>query len=131
MFVWKDDYNTGISEIDAQHRQLFKLGSQIFDLVSLDDGFDHYDEIINILNDLREYTIYHFDFEEKYMLEIGYEDFDNHKELHDKLIDKITNIETKDIDSDQRSISLSLLDFIATWIGNHILKEDFKYAKKV
>lgn len=131
MFVWKDDYNTGIDEIDTQHRQLFKLGSQIFDLVSLDDGFDHYDEIINILNDLREYTIYHFDFEEKYMLSIGYEDFDSHKDLHDKLIDRISNIETKDIDSDQKSISLNLLDFIATWIGNHILKEDFKYANKI
>lgn len=130
MFIWKDDYNTGIEEIDNQHKRLFELGSQIFELVNLKDGLDHYDEIMSILNDLREYTIYHFDYEENYMKSINYNDLKNHKELHDKLIDKISNIETKDIDMEQNTVLIQLLDFIANWIGNHILKEDFKYVEK-
>ena len=129
MFIWKEAYNTGLPEIDAQHQRLFELGSEIFSLVNAKDGADHYDEIIAILDDLREYTIYHFDFEEKYQQSIGYENFEEHKELHDKLIDKLTNIETEDIDSMQGHVMIQLLDFIANWIGNHILKEDFKYLK--
>lgn len=127
MFEWKEDYNTGISDIDTQHQRLFELGSQIFELVNLKDGLDHYDEIIGIIDDLREYTIYHFAFEEEYMKSKNFDDFDNHKVLHDNLIAKISNIDTKDIDAKQNVVLIKLLDFIATWIGNHILKEDFKY----
>lgn len=130
MFIWKDDYNTGIVEIDNQHKRLFELGGQIFELVNLKDGLDHYDEIMTILNELREYTIYHFDYEEKYMKSINYNNLKSHKELHDKLIDKISNIENKDIDMEQNTVLIQLLDFIANWIGNHILKEDFKYIEK-
>ena len=129
MFIWKEEYNTGLPEIDAQHQRLFELGSEIFSLVNSKDGADHYDEIVAILDDLREYTIYHFDFEEKYQLSIDYENYDEHKILHDNLIDKLTNIETENIDSMQGTVMIQLLDFIANWIGNHILKEDFKYLE--
>ncbi len=129
MFIWKEEYNTGLPEIDAQHQRLFELGSEIFSLVNSKDGADHYDEIVAILDDLREYTIYHFDFEEKYQLSIDYENYDEHKILHDNLIDKLTNIETENIDSMQGTVMIHLLDFIANWIGNHILKEDFKYLE--
>lgn len=127
LFEWKEAYNTGISDIDTQHKRLFELGSQIFHLVNLKDGFDHYDDIVAIIDDLKEYTIYHFSFEEEYMKSKNFDNFDNHKILHDNLIDKISNIDLKDIDNKQSTVLIQLLDFIATWIGNHILKEDFKY----
>ncbi len=127
MFIWKDDYSTGISDIDSQHQRLFELGSQIFQLANLKDGLDHYDEIISVVDALREYIIYHFSFEEAYMKSKNFDNFDNHKILHDSLIDKITNIDPKSIDTNQGTVLIQLLDFVATWIGNHILREDFKY----
>lgn len=129
MFVWKEDYSTGIEVIDLQHQKLFALGSDIFDLINLKDGLDHYDEIMEILTNLRDYAIYHFDFEEDYMKSIGYENLDEHKKLHSALIEKLSSIETKDIDGEQKTVLIVMLDFVATWIGHHILKEDFKYAK--
>lgn len=127
MFEWKEAYSTGIGDIDSQHQRLFQLGSEIFDLVNLKDGYDHFDEIMAIVDDLKEYTIYHFAFEEEYMKSKNFDNFDNHKILHDNLIAKLSAIDSKDIDNRQDAVLIQLLDFIATWIGNHILKEDFKY----
>ena len=127
LFKWKDDFNTGINEIDLQHRKLFKLGSEIYVLATLKDGLDHYDEIIKILDELKDYAVYHFDFEEKYMSSKNFSDLDEHKKLHSAFIDKISSIESKDIDDKQKTVLLQLLDFTANWIGSHILKEDFKY----
>ncbi len=129
MFEWKQEYETGIEIIDFQHQRLLELGSQIFNIINLKDGLDHYDEIMKIICELRDYVIYHFDYEENYLESIGYENLDEHKKLHKALIEKISTIEAKDIDGEQKTVLIVLLDFLATWIGHHILKEDFKYAK--
>ena len=66
-FEWKDEYRTGIEVIDKQHKHLMEIGARIFDLANADDGYDRYDDIMEVLNELRDYTIYHFGYEEKLM----------------------------------------------------------------
>jgi hemerythrin len=124
---WKEEYNTGIETIDKQHKHLMEIGSKIYELADADDGADHYDEIMAILAELKEYTVYHFGYEERLMKEYGYENYEPHKFQHYFFVKKIDKLEDEDIDSKQNETILSLVRFIFDWITSHILKEDMGY----
>jgi len=126
-FDWKDEYSTGIEVIDKQHRHLFEIGRKIIDLADLNDGFDHYDEIVGILQELKDYTVYHFGFEEELMTKYGYEHYENHKFQHYFAIKKIEKFGQEDLDENQQETIMKLVAFISDWVSNHILNEDMKY----
>lgn len=127
MFKWRDSFSCNIKAIDDQHKKLFALGAKLNDLVSQQDDFDHYDEIVDILNELKEYTIYHFGYEEELMEKYHYEEVERHKKEHKAFINKITELLNKNIDEDQREVKMDMVIFIADWIEKHILHTDQKY----
>jgi hemerythrin len=126
-FKWKDEYKTGIEAIDGQHRRLLEIGARIFELAELDDGYDHYDEIMQVLSELKDYTQYHFTYEEKLMESYGYENYEAQKFQHYFLVKKIEKFQDSDVDDKQKETILGLAAFVSDWITNHILKEDMKY----
>ena len=131
IFKWKDRFKTGIEEIDNQHKRLFDIGSELYKVVSLDDGSDHYDEIIKLLNELSDYTKYHFDYEEKLMEKYNYNDIKNHKEEHQRFIDKLNETLAQDIDMNQKQVVLDMIEFIINWVSSHIVGTDFKYKDEI
>lgn len=128
MFKWKEQYNTGLDEIDEQHQKLFKIGRRLYEITSLNDGVDHYDEIMEVLEELRLYTNYHFQYEEKLMEKNNYENFKIHKLEHKSFVNKVFKIDAEKVDEDQEMTTLEILKFVANWIEWHILKTDFQYA---
>lgn len=127
MFKWRDIYSTNIAEIDKQHKKLLEIGSQLSGLIRSKDDADHYDEIVELLDELKNYTIYHFKEEEELMEKYGYEGLDAHKKTHQDFIDKINEVNSADIDNNQKGITMEILVFIADWIEKHILKVDHMY----
>ena len=127
MFKWKDNFSVNIKIIDEQHQELFRIGNALYSIISIKDGVDRYDEIMKILYEMRDYAIYHFDYEEKLMKENGYLDFENHKRQHNGFINKVKSIDELDVDEKQKKIGMELVIFIADWIENHILKSDMEY----
>jgi hemerythrin len=127
MFEWKNSFSCKIKDIDEQHIKLFEIGARLYDIVSLNDETDHYDEITSILEELADYTEYHFSFEEKMMEKEGYADFELHKIEHDFFIKKIKKLEKSDIDENQKDAMLKMVAFVADWISSHILITDVQY----
>ena len=127
LFKWKDNFSCNIDEIDKQHKELFAIGSKIYSIVSLKDECDHYDEIMAILDELKEYTIKHFNYEEKLMDQYKFMGFENHKIEHDFFIKKLQRLERKDLDSLQGEALMEMVTFVADWVSSHILKTDFEY----
>ena len=127
MFKWKPEFSVNVEEIDKQHKRLFELGGRIYDIASLKDSFDHYDEIMEVLDELRSYTDYHFNYEEKLMTRYNFEGYEEHSFEHLFFMKKLDRIEKKDIDSAQNETALDLVKFVANWIEDHILKSDMKY----
>lgn len=127
-FQWKDRYNLGIAEIDQQHKKLFDIGRRVYDLAALDDSYDHYDEIMGLIDELLEYTEYHFDYEEKLMEKYNYEGYAQQLEEHKFYTDKIKGISARDVDSDQQKATVEIVDFLSEWISSHIVFSDRKYA---
>lgn len=127
-FQWKERYKLNIDEIDRQHRKLFEIGARVYDLAALNDSYDHYDEVIALLNELLEYTEYHFKYEENIMKTYNYDEFEQQKHDHAFYISKFKSISSEDVDSNQQKTILEIVDFLSVWISNHILLSDRKYA---
>lgn len=128
-FDWKDEYSIGIELIDKQHRHLFEIGKRIIDLAEAQDGFDYYDEIVEVIQELKEYTVYHFGYEEELMAKYEYDNYEKHKFEHFFVIKKIERFESEDIDEKQEETIMNLVKFIFDWISNHILHEDMSYKE--
>ena len=124
MIQWKDEYSTGIEVIDNQHKELFNIANKIYTLLNDEFCTDKYDKIIEILNELKDYTVYHFRSEEEYMKSIHYNKLFSQKIEHDYFVSKFDEIDYDKIDVDQDKYILSILDFIINWITNHIISKD-------
>jgi hemerythrin len=124
MFKWKQDYVLGVGVIDEQHKKLFEIGERAYQLLKDKFRTDKYDEIVGILAELKDYTIFHFETEEEYMVSIGYKKFLSHKVYHNDFMETINNANLGSIDKNQDEYIMELLGFVAKWIDEHILQQD-------
>jgi len=130
MFEWKEMYSTDVAEIDKQHKRLLELGSKLYELIKLMDDYsqdDYYDDIKDVLAEVAEYTVYHFDYEEGLMEKAGYDKLDEHKVHHSNFVAKLNELNDKDIDENQKDFLMEMVEFVAGWISEHILKVDQDY----
>jgi hemerythrin len=123
LFSWKDSLNTGISEIDEQHKKLVGLINKLYDAMS--QGKSR--EIMQaVLGELSNYVITHFATEEKLMKQFGYDDYDSHKQEHKFFIDKLNEFKLK-FSAGDAALSLEVLNFLKDWLLTHIIGTDRKY----
>lgn len=124
MYEMKPEYYTGIDFIDQEHAKLFSIANKAYELLVNDFIPDKYDYILEVINELKEYTQYHFNHEEEYMGSIGYKRLLSQKVAHNDFIEKINEYSSDDIDERQRESLLELLDFLNTWLIEHIYRQD-------
>ncbi|WP_378952561.1 bacteriohemerythrin [Pelosinus sp. sgz500959] len=124
MVVWKDEFSIGVDLIDEEHKHLFVIANEIYDLLNNDLIIDKYDQILYIINNLKDYTIKHFADEEAYMLNCGYRKFLSHKALHIDFIEKINAVDLEKIDNGQNQYLVEIMNFVCNWLIEHILTED-------
>ena len=85
---------------------------------------DKFDEIVGVIQELKDYTVFHFEAEEAYMLETKYPKFFSHKVLHQEFVDKVNSVNITSLDEDQTKYLLDMLTFVLDWLQNHILRVD-------
>ncbi len=124
---WKESFSVSNKDIDEQHKKLFEIGQRIYDSIASMSDYDRYDEIMEIFSELNEYVKYHFDFEEKLLEECGYSKLETQKMEHHFFVKKLEREAGKDIDAYQKESLIRLINFVADWIVQHILKEDMAY----
>jgi len=124
MYEMKPDYYTGIEFIDQEHTKLFSIANEAYGLLM--DQFipDKYDYIVRVIEDLKDYTKYHFEHEEEYMESKGYKRILSQKVAHTDFIEKLDSFDTDNIDENQKDSLLELLDFLNNWLVEHIYKKD-------
>ncbi|MCX8028178.1 MAG: bacteriohemerythrin [Thermodesulfovibrionales bacterium] len=126
LLSWGSLFETKITEIDNQHKKLVELLNQVHDAVQNKKG----KEIMNkALTDLVSYTKTHFATEEKYMTQYNYPDLAKHKKEHEDLAKKVADFQQKYAkSSDDPLLVQELSIFLKSWLTNHIVGTDKKYA---
>lgn len=122
--VFTEEYKTGIELVDAEHKVLFDIIAKIHATIEAELLHDKYDEIMKIIDELRDYTKVHFADEEAYMESIDYDGLEKQKLLHQNFIDKMMELDYDHIDDNQDAYLYDFLGFLQNWLVNHILKVD-------
>lgn len=126
-FAFTSEYVTQIAFMDNEHKRLFEIIREVNDLISAEFLHDKYDEIIHILDELKDYTEKHFQHEEEYMESIGYPGLKAQQRAHAAFIDKLVTInlqELDDIDDNQQEYLVELINYLLDWLSTHILQTD-------
>ena len=95
--VWTDDLNTGIPVIDGQHRQIVDYINQLHDARTTNDR----QVVGDVINNLIDYTLSHFSFEEELMVESGYPFAGPHKRVHDVFVKRVGEYQLRFKSGDQ------------------------------
>ena len=122
--VFTDKFKTGVSIIDEEHQMLFDIIGKIYDAIEVELVHDKFDLILDILDELKEYTQVHFADEENYMKEIGFEGLAQQEILHQKFIETLAEVNLDAVDNNQVEYLYEVLNFLQNWLVNHILKVD-------
>lgn len=128
-YEFTKDYHTGIDFIDEEHAKLFEIANRAYDLLTNQFVTDKYDAIVAVLEELRDYTKYHFNHEEEYMKSINYPKRFSQLHQHTQFISKLESYNLKEIDVNQQEGLLEILDFLALWLQSHIKGMDKKIGE--
>lgn len=128
MIKWNDNYLLGVEVLDQQHKELFRIASDAYDLLNHEFYTDKYDKVVKLIEELKKYAVFHFETEEKYMLEIGYKKYFSHKVIHDDFVSKVKGIDLEKVDEDQDGYLSSIIMLVVDWIEHHILGTDKQYV---
>lgn len=121
---WKPEYSVGNLEIDQQHRKLVDIINNLHDSMKLGGKPE---DLKRVLNDLVNYTRFHFSHEEKVMERAGYADLANHKRVHRAMVEQVEQLR-KEVESSRAGFSIKLMGFLKKWLTDHIMGTDQKYA---
>ena len=85
---------------------------------------------MEIVGELKDYTVKHFGDEEEYMESIGYEGLEAQKAAHMAFVDKLNSINYDNMDDNQQEYLNDLVEFLLNWLSTHILKMDKRIPVK-
>jgi hemerythrin len=139
--LWKNDYLLNLDEIDAQHKRFFDMldeAKTVTDRASLTEADVH--AVFKFLLDFRTYGYQHFYTEEKFMIRKNFPDVLNHLDSHDEFISTLNGYRSefltlfksfkggKDNREEIKSFITKVIQYIAGWYEQHIIREDTQYA---
>jgi len=127
MFQWNDAYSVNLTRIDAQHKKLFRLAADLHRAMLAGAVKE---SLFQLLEDLVQYTVVHFAYEERLMQEAGYPDFAAHKAQHEDLARRVRQFQ-EDFEGGRIATGITLLQFLKEWLQKHIIESDQKYAPYV
>ena len=122
--IWCDMFSINVPYIDNQHRKLIEIANNFHAALKEKKTEKN---LFQTLNSLIRYAEKHFRDEEKLMEEAKYpsENFQEHKRIHEKLVEDIFELQQKFTESGAKSV-YEIEVFINNWLIKHILYEDKK-----
>ncbi len=133
---WEPQFETGISQVDIQHRRLFDRLETVGRLAAQQAPYSEAEreEIKRSVYDLEDYSEAHFTLEETLMQENEYPGLEDHIKDHERFtatakemlvkLDKVLSADDKEI----KSFVRQLYEFLQHWLKHHILVKDHQYV---
>jgi hemerythrin len=124
-FDWVPSYSVGVKELDTQHQKLIGILNQLHDAMKTGKGAQ---ELGGIIQEMVNYTQFHFGAEEKILSSAAYPDYLKQKSEHAAFNRKSLDFQAQ-YQQGKLAMSVDVLNFLKTWWVTHIQVEDQKYAE--
>ncbi|MDN5505653.1 MULTISPECIES: bacteriohemerythrin [Comamonas] len=122
LLVWVPELDTGIAEIDRQHRRIVDYINRLYELRSSPDR----EGLGDVIGEMIDYTVSHFVFEESLIESAGYMFAGPHKKVHELFTRRVIEMQTR-FDAGE-DVAAELHGMLSRWLFNHIRNEDHGYV---
>lgn len=124
-FTWDSSLETGIEAIDVQHRQIVDYINRLHSAIAESDDAS----VREVLEQVVDYTLTHFAFEEQMIARAGYRHLASHTEVHRVFAERVRQYQARMAQGED--VSKKLLSDLRIWLTNHIKNEDRDYSAVV
>lgn len=121
-FQWQESFDLGIEQIDEE---LHEIVDQVNTMIKTHGEGDP-DCVAEAFMDMAVQVQYHFNSEERMMLEARYPEYEKHRREH--AIAVAENLGCAKKLTGEKKISASKIEHIKDWIANHIKTRDRDFA---
>jgi hemerythrin len=122
--AWKNTYSVNHTELDAQHKELFRLAQEVY---MLPPRLATKEAIRGLFGKFFSYMKKHFEEEEAYMEAIGFPSASEHKAYHEKIVAALTK--TLQQSHTLPEIQMAMKKIVKVWLVEHILVKDMEYER--
>lgn len=130
IFPWTVNFETGIAEIDEQHKVLVQLLNNLVGHLAFQSEAP---EIDKVLEELKRYTVYHFATEERiwhsYFCDDQWEEW--HRKGHSDFVTKVVEFMARRSECTYEEMLEELVAFLTHWLAMHIIESDKRMAKVI
>ncbi|MBE7380465.1 MAG: hemerythrin family protein [Leptolyngbya sp. SIO1E4] len=118
---WQEDYLTGDTRIDQEHQTLFDMVNALHDAIQ---ASAEPAQLQAMISTMASHTVEHFQHEEALMRAHHYLGYGRHKQVHDRLLAKVTRLLEQFDQQDDVVLTDNLTEFLTEWLAHHIRGED-------
>jgi len=127
LIEWREDFSLGVAEVDHEHRELIELINVAYAHMQSDDSVE---AVSDFLGEIYARIAAHFALEEKLMREQAYDQFAEHKEEHEQLLDEIRDLMDAYEDGDLPD-EKALAGRLHGWFTQHFRTQDARLHRKL
>lgn len=124
---WKPEFSVGVPAVDFEHRELIRLINQLHESLQAGGSAERLRQFVGELNAR---ISAHFALEEKLMREARYDQYAEHKQDHEALLDEIADIDDA-VGDDSAQRSHELAGQLDAWFSEHFRTHDARLHKKL
>ena len=122
---WSSNLETRIPVIDNQHRRIVDYINKLQGAIEAGTR----DTVGEVLDELVDYTLTHFAFEEELMAMVEHPFSENHARIHRLFADRMDEYQRRY--SAGEDVAAELNAILSSWLMNHIQHDDASYAPAV
>lgn len=124
---WLDCYTIGVPKIDSDHKQLVDIFNELKEAVANSRALSILE---STLSKLADHIANHFSSEEEVMRRIGYPSLDEHRQQHDMIIQKFSQI-VYEFETKQAIVTVDTLRLLEEWVLTHTLEQDLAIGEYI
>lgn len=123
LIEWRDEFSVGVAAVDHEHRELIALINDAHAALGVGD-----EGVSEFLGEIYARISAHFALEERMMRERRYDQYREHKEDHEKLLDDLRDI-MDDHERQRDYDETRLAERLGGWFGVHFKTHDARLHK--
>lgn len=128
LIAWRPEFETGIPDVDHEHRELVNLINELHDRLSDNPSRE---EVEAFVGEVFAKIAAHFALEEAFMRRYGYDEYEEHKAEHEKLLDEIADIIDAVARGDYDNYREELSRRIHDWFVEHFRTKDARLHRSL